>query len=234
MLILKSARSTLGTIAVLGLLAAVFPSSSAFAGVIDYQPSLNGNAQNIAANEPQYGNVWTGVSQSFTAEDSQVSFGFYTFSNRGIPTAVLFSLYAGDNTFNSLLSQRSTTWVSGTYSNPTLLAVDFSDTLLSVGIRYTVSLSLPGRILPTLGTKSDVSIRFANQPFSGQNTNPYSGGSFFYTGATYTPSSFSNWDAAFKVTPITSGPSVPDTSTTSSLVFFSLAGLAALRRKLKS
>jgi hypothetical protein len=172
----------------------------AIASTIDYQPA-GSHFQYIASNDPVYGNVWTGVAQSFTAEDPLVSFGFYTFESQQTATEVLFSLYSGDGQFASLLSQKTATLISGTWSNPTLLSVDFSGTTLSVGQKYTVAITLPNAELPPSGTYSNVSIEYAGTASDG-NANPYAGGTFYYTGSSYPPSYFYDRDIAFRVSPV--------------------------------
>ncbi len=74
-------------------------------GVINFPPPVGANTQTVAANDPAHGNVWTGIAQSFTAQDPHILFGFYVASFSGAPVSdtVLFSLYSGDGQFSNLL-----------------------------------------------------------------------------------------------------------------------------------
>jgi uncharacterized repeat protein (TIGR03803 family) len=175
----------------------------AVAGTIDYPPSNNFN--NVAANVPTSGNVWTGLAQSFTAEDSHILFGFYVgnFTGANVSGTLLFSLYAGDGQFTNLLGQASATATLGNFDT-TLLQVDFSSVTLNPGDRYTVVVSLPSGQLPTLGTYSDLSVMYNSL------NNSYPGGRFYFVGASYDESSsfLALRDLAFKVTPLGPSPTV--------------------------
>lgn len=196
---------------------ALLISSNAYSAAIDFPPSASLRSNTIAANDAANGNIWTGVAQSFTALDSQVLFGFYTFEQTQVPTAVQFSLYAGDGTFASLLSQKSATLLSGTAFSPTLLSVDFSSTTLTINQKYTVAISLPGFALPAAGSYANVSVLYAGTD-AGGDPNPYAGGTFYYLGSSYPPAFFFDRDIAFRVT------AVPEPSTYSLL----LSGLTLL------
>jgi hypothetical protein len=59
-------------------LAALVLSGTVNAGIIDFPGGASSNSNNVAANDPAHGNVWTGLAESFTAQDPNVLFGFYT------------------------------------------------------------------------------------------------------------------------------------------------------------
>lgn len=183
----------------LALLSTLSFTATAQASVIEFPPLNISN--NVAANVPAQGNVWTGLSQSFTAQDPNVTFGFYVFLQAQVPTPLLYSLYSGDRTFSTLLAQRATTLSAGTAFSPTLLTVDFSGINLLVNAKYTVALTLPTQDLPAAATYSNASALYAGTSSSGI-PNPYQGGSFFFVGSSYNPASFEDRDLAFRVTPV--------------------------------
>ena len=186
-------RAVAGCLAFVGLL------SAANSATFDLPPLVVGNK--IAANDTVNNNIWIGEAQSFTAQDSNVLFGFYLYESAQVPTDVLFSLYAGDGTFSTLLSQRPATLLSGTPQSPVLLSVDFSSTTLTVNSKYTVVITMPTMTLPPIGTQANVGVMFAGSNGSG-NPNPYAGGSFYYFGSSINPSFFLDRDIAFRVTPV--------------------------------
>lgn len=180
-------------------------SSGAYSATIDFPPYYDGNANGyhgdpIASNR---GAAWTGVAQSFTALDSQITFGVYTapYTFELTPTQYVFSLYSGDGVFASLLSQKSATFPSGRETFFPLLSVDFSSTSLTANQKYTVAISLPDFALPAAGTFANAAVMYAGSSSSG-NANSYSAGTFYYVGSNYNPTSFSDRDLAFKVTAV--------------------------------
>lgn len=184
---------TLLYIAALSLVA-----KSATSATVDYPPT-GIYSSTISANASPSGDVWTGVAQSFTALDVKIVFGFYLFKDSPADSAVQYTLYSGDGQFATVLSQKVITLTSGTFFNPTLLTVDFSDSALTVGEKYTVALSSPSFALPAAGSYNNVSIRYAGLSLAG-NPNPYSDGTFYYTGSDYPPTRFFDRDIAFRVT----------------------------------
>jgi hypothetical protein len=172
---------------------AIFPPP---AGVIDFPPG--GNSNNVAANDPAQGNVWTGLAQSFTAQAPHVLFGFYVgnFSGASVNDTLLFSLYAGDGQFSNLLGQASAPVTLANFVTK-LVQVDFSSISLTFGNQYTVVASLPSQQLPPLGTYSNLSLLYNSQ------NNSYPGGRFYFVGASYDESlpAFALRDLAFNVTP---------------------------------
>jgi hypothetical protein len=174
---------------------AIFPP---LGGVINFPPPVGASSNNVAANDPAHGNVWTGLAQSFTAQDPHVLFGFYVgnFSGASVNDTLLFSLYAGDGQFSNLLGQASAP-VSLANFVTTLVQIDFSSIPLTFGNQYTVVASLPSQQLPPLGTYSDLSLLYNSA------NNSYPGGRFYFVGASYDESlpAFALRDLAFNVTP---------------------------------
>lgn len=188
-----------------GLVSTIGLTPATHAGVIHVPPMLV--SSNLAANVPAQQNVYIGLAQSFTTQDPNVTFGFYVFLPDLTPGAnpvsmnLLYSLYSGDGTFTTLLSQRPATLSSGTAFSPTLLSVDFSNTNLVVNAKYTVALTLATQSLPAVGTLSNASALYAGTNSNG-NPNPYLGGTFYIFGSSFNPGSFADRDLAFRVTPV--------------------------------
>ncbi len=183
----------------LALLSTLSLTATANAVVIEFPPLNISN--NVAANVPAQANVWTGLSQSFTAQDPNVTFGFYVFLQAQVPTNLLYSLYSGDGTFSTLLAQQAATLSAGTALSPTLLTVDFSSINLLVNAKYTVGLTLPTQGLPVAATYSNASALYAGLNTAG-TSNPYQGGSFYFVGSSYSPASFADRDLAFRITSV--------------------------------
>lgn len=191
-------KDFLRTSALVGFIAFAM-SGLAYAGVIDFPGTTSNNSNNVAANDPANGNVWTGVAESFTAQDPQVSFGFYVANYSGGPVTnspILFSLYVGDGQFTTLLKQVTATISLANFTSG-LVQIDLSSISLVPGNRYTVVASLPSQQLPPLGTYSALSVLYNSLSDS------YTGGRFYFVGGTYDESlsAYSLRDLAFKVTP---------------------------------
>ena len=175
--------------------------STAYGATIEV-PFGNVGGLSVASNNftpgNQYTGVWTGVAQSFTAEDERIGFGYYFFQGNFVLEPVVYTLYAGDGVLSAPLAQRSISVGFTAPFTPTLHSVDFSNIALTVGQQYTVVASLPSGALPALGTAGTSTI-----PYAGLN-NPYGGGRFYYVGSTYDMSlpEFANRDLAFNVTPV--------------------------------
>jgi hypothetical protein len=165
---------------------------------LDFPPGSN--FQNVAANDPAHGNVWTGIAQSFTAQDSHILFGFYVgnFTGASVSDTLLFSMYSGDGQFSNLLGQASATASLASFTTK-LVQVDFSSISLTPGNHYTVVASLPSQQLPPLGTYSDLSVSYNSL------NNSYPGGRFYFVGASYDESLFALRDLAFNVTYLSTG-----------------------------
>lgn len=210
-------------------LAASIMSGSACAGTIDYPcTTLSGcSFQYVAANDPTNGNVWTGLSESFTAQNPNVLAGFYVVdvSGTSISDPLLFSPYAGNGVFSTLLGSAS---VTATLANNTseLLEVSFSSIPLTVGSQYTLAVTLPSQGLPVAGPGSFQPTGTGEYSqvgvFINSESNSYPGGQFYYLGSSYDESFFANWDLAFNVTPTTGTTPEPRTW------FFIASGLGAL------
>jgi hypothetical protein len=182
------------------VLASFLSLDAAHAGIINEPPCLCASQQ-VAANDPAHSNVWTGVAQSFTAQDPNILFGFYMFTSTPSESdPVLFSLYSGDGNFSAPpLDQVAATVPSNAIPfDISLVQVDFSSINLTSSDVYTVAVTLPSEGLPTLGTNSDANITYA-----GLN-NPYPGGRFYFVGASFDESlpTFADRDIAFNVTPV--------------------------------
>lgn len=171
-------------------------SASVQASVIDY-PSGGQYSQSIAANVPSSGNAWIGIAQSFTAEDSNIKFGFYGFDFSASSDQVLLSLYSGDGNFSNLLGQQLVSISPGLPYRDVFIEADFSSITLGVGSSYTVAATLPSQALPNSGTYSNASLNYNS------NSNSYPGGRFYFLGSSYDQNQpvFSNRELAFKVTP---------------------------------
>ena len=180
------------------------------ARVVDFPCNVFCSFQYIAANDPVNGNIWTGLAQSFTAQDANVLFGFYVvnYSGAAISETVLFSLYSGGGQFSNLLAQNS---VTAALANDAveLLQVSFSSVPLTPGSPYTVVISLPGQVLPVTGapgvynpdgTGTGAYATLGVSIYSKNNS--YAGGQFYYLGSSYSESYFADWDLAFNVTPM--------------------------------
>jgi len=203
-------------------LISAFFCGAAHAATITYLPGTN--SQSVAEDIPGSSSVWTGIAQSVTAVDTNVSFGFYLFGASSSP--VLYSLYAGDGVSGTALEQVLVTSPVADGFHATLALADFSSVTLTVGEKYTFVASLPGGGLPAIGTSSVASAAYAGLD------NPYADGRFYFTGASYNESlpAFADRDLAFSMTG-TSPSAVPETA--SWCLFIAGAGMmgAAMRRR---
>jgi hypothetical protein len=196
------------------LVSVVLLSSSSFSAnaVIDYQPDGLGYGQFIAANDPTHGNVWTGISQSFTAQDSNIKFDFYA-SNFSTTQQIELSIYSGDGVFNNsnLLGQQLVnvnkdlaTYSGGKWTGYEKIEADFSNINLTVGNVYTVAATLPSQGLPASGTESPVELAFAGS--NPTDPRPYTGGYFYYLGSSFPNSWFFDRTIAFTASPVSAVP----------------------------
>ena len=166
-------------------------------------PPSGHNSQQVAANVPSADNIWNGVAQSFTAENPNVLFAFSMANQSAGSVSAVFSFYAGDGAFVSLLGERTVS-VSPGYT-PSFVEADFSSIDLVVGSHYTVVASLPGMSYPAVGSYSDISIWYAA---TSPGPTSYAGGRFYFTGSSYdaTLPAFADRDIGFSVVPV----SVPE------------------------
>jgi hypothetical protein len=216
-------------------LAASILSNSASAGTIDYPCTTSSGCsfQYVAADDPTNGNVWTGLSESFTAQDPNVLAGFYVFNPTGtsISDPLLFSLYTGNGTFSTLLGSVSATATLASDTSE-LLEVNFSSIPLTPGNQYTLAVTLPSQGLPVAGPGSYQHTGTGEYSqvgvFINSESNSYPGGQFYYLGSSYSESFFANWDLAFNVTPVASATPEPGTWL---LVGTGLGVLARVRRR---
>jgi hypothetical protein len=208
------------------ILAALLPTSS-HSAVINFPSPPGASSQNVAADVPGAGNIWTGVAESFTDQDPNILFGFYVgnFTGATVSDPLLFSLYSGDGQFTDLLDQATVT-VNLASRGTELVQVDFSSISLAPGDLYTVVVSLPSHALPPLGTYSDLGILYSS------TNNGYTDGRFYFAGASYNESlpGFANRDLAFEVTPVTTTRPVPEPSTLA-LLGTGIIGLAGTMRR---
>lgn len=207
---------------------ALIAASPAPAAIVSLAPPTNPNSQQVAANDPGQGNVWTGIAQSVTAADEHVRFGFYLFGQE--QSEVLYSLYAGDGIFSNPLKQVlvNSPAGSGSGTEAALVSADFSDVQLTIGAVYTFRMSLPGEGLPADGAYST-----ANAAYAGLS-NPYAGGRFWFSGANYSQSSpaFADRDLAFEMVGIVAP--IPEPASWALMIAgFGLAGAAARRRSVR-
>jgi hypothetical protein len=155
-----------------------------------------------------FGIVWTSVAQSFTAEDRRVSTAFRMFdasgSNGGTP--LVYNLYAGENSYNTLIASR-TIGLPSSPASDARNAIDvgyadaaFTDVVLVVGQKYTIELTVPPANQPPTDGYTPYGVFESS-------ANPYAAGRFFFTpGASLEPAnpSFGDEDLVFKVTPANS------------------------------
>jgi PEP-CTERM motif len=203
-------------------------SASASAATVNFPPPAFANSQTIAANDPANRNVWTGIAQSVTAINTNVMFGFYLFGPSS--SQALISVYSGDGIFSNPLKQVSIVTPSALPGSSVLTLADFSDIDLNIGQRYTFRLSLLSESLPPPGQYSTPSAAYAGL------TNPYTGGRFWFSGASYNQAlpAFADRDLAFFMQG-TSAP-VPEPSTWLMLIigFGIIGGLTRRRMRFKS
>jgi hypothetical protein len=173
------------------------------AATVGFGPT--GFSQQVAVNDPEFTNVWTGIAQSVTAVDTNVQFGFYVFGSA--PSTALMSLYAGNGIFANPLKQVTINTPQASGLASVLVMADFRDIDLVVGQQYTFRLSLPSEGLPPLGTFSIASASYAGP------INPYAGGRFWFSGASYDQSlpAFADRDLAFSMQGMTTAVPEPGT-----------------------
>lgn len=195
----------------------IFSSIGLLVSIVTLQTSLNvvhaaavvvddgtNSFRSVASNIPTSGNVWSSLAQSFTAEDVNISFGFKMFDRpHQVGNSIVYNLYSGENSYSTLLATRTVSFPTSIappnnfdFSNFGFLDADFSAVALSIGSKYTVQITMPGGILPALGTDAGMKVFTSNN-------NPYNNGRFFFPPgpSAYDNSFFSQQDMLFRATP---------------------------------
>lgn len=181
----------------------------------------------MANNQPEYGNVWRGVAQSFTALDERSVFSFFYVAPRTERIGVDLLLYAGEpGSLSGVTASRA--WIEpGAANRRGVLDFDLSEAALAPGSRYTAVLFTNLGDLPPLGSDAGLGVQLAS---TGAVPNPYAGGSFFLYGFGGSDEvADRGWpgglDMAFRLTP----SAVPEPA---SLVLL-LGGVAGLALRLR-
>lgn len=145
----------------------------------------------VASNDPKHGNVWYSLAQTFKAPYEHVRFGFKLRHDPGdVPsagTAVIYNLYAGENSYSKLLASKTVT-LPGTRNSGGSRAGDmgfvfaeFSNVNLIIGQSYTVEIRVPA--LPSVGSSSPIGVWVSGK-------DPYRHGRFYLPPAS--PTSVNN------------------------------------------
>jgi hypothetical protein len=141
----------------------------------------------VASNDPQHGNVWYSLAQTFTARDEHVLFGFRLADpSRSLPnagTSVIYNLYTGENSYSKLLTSKtvqlphalSRNDARSTFGDVGFVFADFSDVDLTIGQSYTVEIKDP--TFPSIGSPSPIKVWTSSK-------DPYHGGRFYLPPAT--------------------------------------------------
>jgi Trypsin-like peptidase domain len=141
----------------------------------------------VASNDPQHGNIWYSLAQTFTARDEHVLFGFRLADSSGsLPnagTSVIYNLYTGENSYSKLLTSKtvqlshalSRNDARNAFGDVGFVFADFSDVDLTIGQSYTVEIKAP--TFPTIGSSSPIKVWTSSR-------DPYHGGRFYFPPAT--------------------------------------------------
>lgn len=196
---------------------------NASAAIIEVLPTFGGG-NSIESNAPQFGNVWTGVNQSFTAVDANIKFGFY-WNNFSDSESIIYTLREGDGNMGDVVATRSATITSTITGTPELFEVDFSSISLLIGQHYTMGVSLAQKVLG-VGEKANSSAVYA-----GVDNNLYAGGQFYYSGSAY-DNNFPLRDIAFRMTGVDANGGAVSVSqpSISSLFIICLFGMFGFRK----
>lgn len=199
-----------------------FSTAAAQAATFELPPGNEFGYYQMANNQPEYGNVWRGVAQSFTALDERTVFSLFYVAPNTERIAVDLLLHEGEpGNLNPFAV--ATAWIDAGASNRRgLLDFDLGSTPLVPGARYTALLITKLGDLPDVGSNAGLGVRMATTP---EQPNPYSGGAFYLYGfmGSYDIAD-RGWpggmDMAFRLT----ASAVPEPTSTALL----LAGLAGL------
>lgn len=200
--------------------AALLGAVSVPAGAVTVTVPPSGSSFAVADNTTASGGFsYTGIAQSVTVLDPNVTFGFYL---RGeSPSQILYSLYAGDGVFGAPLKQVVVNAPVTTSPISGLTIADFSDVTLVVGQRYTFRASLPNEGLPPSGAESAAGAYYAG------GIDAYTAGRFYFTGSSLGEGqpALPTTDLAFVMT------GVPEPATWAMLLLGFGAVGAAMRRR---
>jgi len=216
-------RHTIATWFVSFILAAAIPTTASVAATVNNLP-VGTSSQNVAASVSSAGNVWSGIAQSITAVDQNVSFGFYLFGN-SVASPIVYSLFEGDGVSGNMLKNVNVTSPSTGFSStitPTM--ADFSSINLIIGQKYTFLATMPEFAYPPLGTYSDASAKYGA-------SDSYAGGRFYFTGSFYNQNlpAFSTRDLAFSMIGVSP---VPEPATWMMMMSgLAIAAMAIRRRR---
>jgi hypothetical protein len=157
----------------------------------------------VASNDPQHGNVWHSLAQTFTSHDEHVLFGFrLADASSSLPnagTSVVYNLYAGENSYSKLLTSKTVNLPHtlsrndprSVYGDVGFMLTDFSDVDLTIGQPYTVEIKV--RTFPSIGSSSPIRVWTSSK-------DPYHGGRFYFPPPTVSNSAyFTRDDMLFEV-----------------------------------
>ncbi|MDC8770398.1 PEP-CTERM sorting domain-containing protein [Roseateles albus] len=156
-----------------------FTAPAAQAATFELPPGNAYGYYHMANNQPEYGNVWRGVAQSFTALDERTVFSlFYVAPSTG-RIAVDLLLHAGEpGNLSPLVA--ATAWIeAGAANRRGLLDFDLGAAPLVPGARYTALFITKQGELPDVGSNAGLGVQMATTP---AQPNPYSGGAFYLYG----------------------------------------------------